>query len=259
MRGFGQVRFKKSVRSRRWWPALSVLVLLVVGVGAAFQPRTWPSSWSAAGWIYPPAASSQIIGRASVIDGDTIDIHGTRIRLYGIDAPESSQLCLKNGRAIRCGQRAAFVLADKIGAQPVACKAKDRDRYGRIVAVCRQGDVDLNGWMVEHGWAVAYKHYSSDYAPQEQQASSQRVGIWDTRFDYPWDWRRAHSSASSAGGRSGPTRCNIKGNITARGQRVYHLPGGEFYDRTVITPARGERWFCSEDEAQAAGWRRSLR
>jgi endonuclease YncB( thermonuclease family) len=83
------------VRSRRWWPALSVLLLLVVGV--ASQTGTWPSSWSAATWIYPPAAPSAIIGRASVIDGDTIDIHGTRIRLYGIDAPESSQLCLKDG------------------------------------------------------------------------------------------------------------------------------------------------------------------
>jgi len=53
--------------------------------------------------------------------------------------------------------------------------------------------------------------------------------------------------------------CIIKGNISDRGERIYHMPGGEFYDRTRISLAKGERWFCSEADARAAGWRRSKR
>src|SRR5688572_22906495 len=96
-----------------------------------------------------PASADDIVGRASVIDGDTLEIHGQRIRLYGIDAPESSQNCKReSGKLWRCGQRAALNLADYIGAGPIGCEPKSKDRYGRIVAVCHKGKQDLNGWMV---------------------------------------------------------------------------------------------------------------
>jgi endonuclease YncB( thermonuclease family) len=88
------------------------------------------------------------------IDGDTIEIRGERIRLYG-DTPESSQLCDLDGQPYRCGQQAALALADKIGEKAVRCLEKDVDRYGRTIAVCSVCVEDINRWMNFHGWAIA--------------------------------------------------------------------------------------------------------
>jgi endonuclease YncB( thermonuclease family) len=135
-------------------------------------------------------AGETIVGTASVIDGDTIEIHGQRIRLHGIDTPESSQLCERDGKPYRCGQVAALALSDRIGRRPVSCEQRDMDRYGRIVAVCSQSGEDLNGWLVRQGYGVAYRKYSLDYVPQEEAAHSERLGMWSGRFVMPWLWRR---------------------------------------------------------------------
>jgi len=137
------------------------------------------------------AAQDRFVGVVSVIDGDTIEIHGQRIRLFGIDAPESSQLCIRaSGERSRCGQQASFALADRIGRATVSCHPRDLDRYGRIVAVCFNGKEDLNRWMVANGWAVAYRHYSEHYVPEEDAARRGRTNIWSSDFDLPWDWRQ---------------------------------------------------------------------
>lgn len=102
--------------------------------------------------------SRAIVGQTSVVDGDTLEIHGTRIRLHGIDAPESRQLCDDAaGKAYRCGQRAALALSDKIGRRAVSCEPRDKDRYGRVVAICRAGSTDLNAWLVTEGLAITYR------------------------------------------------------------------------------------------------------
>ncbi len=203
-----------------------------------------------------PAAHADVAGRASVIDGDTIEVHGQRIRLHGIDAPESAQLCLTEDKRWRCGQQAALALDDKIAGRPVACAEKDRDRYGRIVAVCRAGGQDLNAWLVAEGWALAYRRYSTDYVDEEGTARAARKGVWRGPFVPPWDWRRGQRLEATA---SEPGDCRIKGNISSKGERIYHVPGGRYYERTRINTSKGERWFCSEADAQAAGWRRSRR
>ena len=132
-----------------------------------------------------------LTGTASVIDGDTIEIHGKRIRLHGIDAPESSQLCeTERGNSYRCGQKAAVVLANKIGQRTVSCQEKDRDRYRRIVAVCWIGAESLNAWMVLEGWAVAYRRYSGDFLLHEKEASEAKRGIWSGSFMQPETWRK---------------------------------------------------------------------
>lgn len=200
-------------------------------------------------------AEASLAGRASVIDGDTIEIHGQRIRLHGIDAPESGQLCQQNGRNYRCGQRAALALSDLISNQVVRCEEKDIDRYRRIVAECYAGDTNLNAWLVENGWALAYREYTSVYVSYEDSARSNSVGMWQGEFQAPWDYRRANR-APRADATSAPSfNCAIKGNITSKGVRIYHVPGSRWYDNTSININRGERWFCNEDEARQAGWR----
>lgn len=138
------------------------------------------------------AETRDFIGRVSVIDGDTIELHGQRIRLHGIDAPESAQLCQRpSGKAWRCGQQAALALADRIGRATVRCEPRDRDRYGRVIAVCFKGAEDLNRWLISAGWAVAYRRYSLDYVTEEDSARVRNVGVWSGTFVMPWDWRHS--------------------------------------------------------------------
>ncbi len=138
----------------------------------------------------PIVAQPEIVGAARVIDGDTIEIHGQRIRLHGIDAPESSQECLSSNRIPwRCGQRAALVLAQQIANSSVRCRPLDRDRYGRIIATCLKGSEDISKWMVVNGWAVAFRRFSLDYAEDEERARRARRGLWEGSFEMPWDWR----------------------------------------------------------------------
>jgi len=141
--------------------------------------------------LTPSLANAQdLVGRASVIDGDTIEIHGHRIRLHGIDAPESRQLCEKNGEEYRCGQQASLALADMVGLSVIRCEPNGVDRYKRIIGVCFKADQDLNRWMVRNGWAVAYRRYSKDYVTDEESASSAGIGIWAGQFETPENWRK---------------------------------------------------------------------
>ena len=123
------------------------------------------------------------------------------------------------------------------------------------------GPRSLNAWLVAEGWALAYRRYSSAYVSQELSARSERRGIWRGRFVAPWDWRAGvrlsgdapKSDGSAARSSSDRGRCLIKGNISRDGKRIYHVPGGQYYERTRISPSKGERWFCSEAEARTQG------
>ena len=206
------------------------------------------------------APASAQSGQTRVIDGDTIDVGKTRVRLYGIDAPESGQSCIAGGVRWACGHRATRALAGRLRSWQVVCEERDQDRYGRIVAVCRQDGRDINAWLVAEGWALAYRRYSRAYVDEEQRAREARKGMWRGAFVAPWDWRRGKRLRGSARTTRPPAkRCNIKGNISRNGKLIYHVPGGRYYPQTRIDTSRGERWFCSEREARAAGWRRARR
>lgn len=135
------------------------------------------------------APNGAVIGRPSVIDADTLEVRGQRIRLWGIDAPESAQLCQRDGQAWRCGQAAAVALAEWIGERTTSCEQKDIDRYRRIVGRCLVGGTDVSAWLVQNGWAMAFRRYSMDYVVDEDRARRLRAGIWDSEFMAPWEWR----------------------------------------------------------------------
>jgi len=134
----------------------------------------------------------QIAGRVRVIDGDTIVIGRTHIRLLGMDAPEADQTCTDaDDRTWRCGQAATRVLVARIAGQRLACATAGLDRYRRTLATCALPDgTDIDAWMVQQGWALAY--YSDVYRPQEAEARAAKRGIWAGTFIPPWVWRHRH-------------------------------------------------------------------
>ena len=222
-------------------------------------------------------SQERIAGRATIVDGDSFEIGSVGVRLFGVDAPEGRQPCTRsNGSSWRCGEAAATELRRLVGAREVACARRDIDDYGRVVAVCRVGNLDLGGAMVRAGLAVAYRRYSDDYVDEEREAQAAHRGLWAGEFTRPEDWRRREaavrrrdersaapepplraseerrSAATSASRRDG---CYIKGNINGDGEKIYHVPGSSSYRSTEIDSSRGERWFCTESEARRAGWR----
>jgi len=138
------------------------------------------------------SAREDVIGEARIIDGDTIEISGERIRLHGIDAPETRQTCDIAGVPWPCGESATLALVDETEGQSVTCKGNKRDRYGRIIAVCYTGERDLNAMMVREGWALAYRRYAKDYVEDEIQARDDGKGMWRADFVEPWKWRRGN-------------------------------------------------------------------
>jgi endonuclease YncB( thermonuclease family) len=140
--------------------------------------------------------ADDVTGQASVIDGDTIEIHGTRIRLWGIDAPESSQLCRgEDSLSYRCGAEAANALDVFVARRPVECRPIDMDQYGRTVAACGVGGVDLGQWLVSRGLALDWPHYShGKYAADQDQAEKAARGMWRGSFVEPWLYRRCVKS-----------------------------------------------------------------
>lgn len=130
-------------------------------------------------------------GRASVVDGDTLELRDERLRLWGIDAPEARQTCERGGAVYRCGQEAANALDRYLDGRPITCTERDRDRYGRVVVQCSVAGRDLGAWMVRQGYAIRYTAYAGTaYLPEETAARLARRGLWAGRFERPWEWRR---------------------------------------------------------------------
>lgn len=139
-----------------------------------------------------PAIAQEIGGTPYVIDADTLAFGDIRVRLEGIDAPESEQSCFKNDQAIACGQIATQFVRDTIGSSSVQCRASSQDRYGRYLATCFVNGENLNAHIVSNGMALVYRQYSSSYIAEEETAKANQTGIWATQFQAPWEWRRAN-------------------------------------------------------------------
>ncbi|MFW2588300.1 thermonuclease family protein [Sagittula sp. SSi028] len=205
-----------------------------------------------------PAWALEHQGTAHVIDGDTLDLGDTRIRLHGIDAPERRQTCGGTGTAEwACGAEATERLKELAEGRFARCEELDRDSYGRVVARCHVGGRDIGADMVRDGMAVAFVRYSQDYVDEERAARSAKRGMHALQFDSPQAFR---DKARVVTRTTDPTDCYIKGNISrSSGNRIYHMPGQRDYAATRINPAQGERCFSTEAEARAAGWRPARR
>jgi len=201
------------------------------------------------------AAYADIEGLARVIDGDTLDFSGQRVRLHGIDAPEQNQKCFIGASEWLCGQVSSRALKNLIEGAAVRCSKVGWDRYGRMIAKCYLKGSDIGQTLVAKGLALAYRKYSKEYVAAEIAAKAERIGIWKSNFTEPWHWRQGRRTIKTLS--LDKEYCKIKGNISRSGVRIYHMPNGAYYGRTQISESKGERWFCSEREAKEAGWRKS--
>jgi endonuclease YncB( thermonuclease family) len=224
------------------------------------------------------AQARDFTGPPRVIDGDTLAIGATKFRLEGIDAPESDQVCLNaTGARWACGIESRDQLVAHIAGREITCTANRTDAYRRMLGLCRLNDEDLNGWMVQQGWALAYVQYSTTYRTAEEDARTHYRGLWQGAFIAPLDWRHRNSKTVILGAFGVPLNaqsllvplsatasapspeCIIKGNVNRNGERIYHMPGQRFYARIRMDVGGGRRWFCTPEDAEAAGWRRALR
>ena len=197
-----------------------------------------------------PASGDAMAGFARVVDGDILQISGQRVRLFGLDAPEMTQTCrTEQNVSWACGAWISARLKARLRNHRVTCEGHEKDRYGRLIARCSVDGADIGGWLVGNGFAFAYRRYSRAYVPAETRARARELGLWSGTAQEPALYRHQRRRGSP----SPDPGCRIKGNVSSRG-KLFHLPGSRWYDRTRISLAKGERWFCSQQEARRAGW-----
>ena len=209
-------------------------------------------------------ASSQEQGASRgtrVIDGDTLEVEGVTIQLYGIDAPELGQVCESDDSRSPCGVEAALALRKlvTVSGQELHCSPwgggpPKRTADGALIEVCQIGDQDLAQDMLHSGYGVAPPGSFPDYVDAEKAAKDAHLGIWHSHFVLPWVWRA--EKADPGDPKAADRDCNVKGARSAAGDRVYYVPTDPEYQQITIDPARGGRLFCSDEEARLAGWTR---
>lgn len=225
------------------------------------------SGGAAALGVAVPQPGAAIVGPARVVDGDTVRIGSVRIRIQGIDAPETDDTCRRpDGSAWDCGVWSTKVARARFEGRQLVCHDLGERSYDRVVARCMDGAEDFAEVMLRKGAARACERFarrhahSQGYMAVETAAKDAGVGIFagsaPPRAGFCED-RRAGNAEARVQPAAGD--CAIKGNVNTAGERIYHMPGQAHYDRVVIRPELGQRWFCSPEQAEAAGWRRSLR
>jgi endonuclease YncB( thermonuclease family) len=222
--------------------------------------------------------AAEITGIPRIREADLIQIGNSRIRLDGVDAPSVDQLCLNTmGERWTCGAAARDELAKHADNKSWTCHAGRTDRRGRIIARCEVEGEDIQKWLVRGGWALVYPRQSHDYDADEAAAREAKAGMWQGAFIAPWDWRVRNKKtvilgaakppdnanaillASASGSVAPSPDCTIKGNVNHAGECIYHTPTSRWYAQIKMQIAKGTRWFCSVEEAEAAGCRETRR
>ncbi|MFO1110607.1 MAG: thermonuclease family protein [Bradyrhizobium sp.] len=229
--------------------------------------------------LWPAAVSAaDVAGVPKIREADQVQIGTTRIRLGGVDAPSTDQLCLNTkGERWSCGVAARDELIKRFGGKNWTCQTRAIDRRGRTVARCQAEGEDIQKWLVTNGWALALARVTKDYEADEKAARDAKAGMWQGAFIAPWDWRirnkktavlgavtppenaNATLLASASGAAAPSPDCTIKGNVNRAGECIYHQPTSRWYAKIEMKISKGTRWFCSVEEAEAAGCRETRR
>jgi endonuclease YncB( thermonuclease family) len=224
------------------------------------------------------AQAADVSGVPKIREADLVQIGNSRIRLSGIDAPSVDQLCLNTkGERWTCGVAARDELIRHVESKSWTCRLGQADRRGRALARCEVDGEDIQKWLVRAGWALAFTRFSHDYEADEKEAREAKAGMWQGAFIAPWDWRvrnkktpilgaakppeNAHAIllASASGAVAPSPDCTIKGNVNSSGECIYHQPTSRWYAQIKMQISKGTRWFCSVEEAEAAGCRETKR
>ena len=201
-----------------------------------------------------PASVSGTFKVTRVVDGDTIEIEGgEKVRYIGIDTPET----VDPRKPVQCfGIEASKKNKELVEGKTVRLEKDitDRDKYSRLLRYVWVDDLFVNLELVKQGFASSYSYppdikYQKEFLAAETEAREAGRGLWAACPINPSPTIKVQE---------GPDSCDIKGNISTSGEKIYHLPGCGSYAKTQIDEKRGERWFCSEKEAQEAGWRKAL-
>ncbi|HZA00686.1 MAG TPA: thermonuclease family protein [Hyphomicrobiaceae bacterium] len=239
--------------SRGRMMAIAVLFGLA-GAGAWLRWGRGPQ----VGRLASPAVSSGKVveGRLTALTGDTVRVGGTMVRLAGIEAPERDQECTRPGnRRWRCGEAATQALSRSVRGAGVRCEIGRRDSAGRALGTCYAHGKDIAAILVRDGHVFSSGGWFASYGSLERQARAHKAGLWLGEAERPSEYR---SKIWDAAKRAAPGGCPIKGQVSAAG-KIYVLPWSPDYQRIRPRTAKGERWFCSEEEAQTAGWKPARR
>lgn len=230
-------------------------------IDASFPSGFTQSKTVSPSTLTPPDETTPQITVTRVIDGDTIELSsGQRVRYIGIDTPES----VDPRTAVQCfGVEASSANRTLVQGKNIRLEkdVSETDRYGRLLRYIWVGDILVNDYLVRQGFARSSSYppdikYQEQFRQAEAEAQAGNRGMW---AGCAGPNASVTPSSETVTSKTPPDpSCPIKGNISSGG-KIYHLPGGSFYDRTVIDTSAGERWFCSESEAQSAGWRKSKR
>lgn len=268
-RRVGQAAARSSNRAVRVGALTAAAMVLLAGVAGA----SW-GVWQGTGYLAGLSgsvpglpsfgfASRVVEGRAHAVSGDTIRIGDQLIQLSGIEAPEPGQRCSRPGDGLwRCGDDARRAMARTLASGPARCRVSGSGEAGRVIATCTVKDKDIAEDLVRSGHVFAATGMFAAYASSEQDAQTAKRGIWRGDATRPADYRaklaERRQRAWDQAKQSAPGGCPIKGQVVS-GRKYYVLPGSDDYARIRIRERRGERWFCSEQEASAAGWKLSPR
>jgi endonuclease YncB( thermonuclease family) len=225
------------------------------------------------------ARAADITGVPRIQSGNLVTIGNAHLRLAEIAAPNLQQLCLDAaGTHWACGLKARDELARHAGKRSWTCHAVGRDRHNHTLATCTVDGEDIQQWMVKDGWALPIDRHGHAYDADQKAAQAAKAGIWRGAFIAPWDWRVRKKNAhilgpvkhlprnarrillASASGSVPPSpACRIKGNVNMSGHCIYHRPSSRWYAQIRMKISKGTRWFCSVEDAEAAGCRETRR
>jgi endonuclease YncB( thermonuclease family) len=239
-------------------PVLTGLSPLVATAGVAVVILAGAGLWAA--YRYTPGLaglveSKQVEGRATVVGGDLLKVGTTTVRLSGIEAPEREQRCGRDNNRWRCAEAAQSALLKVVSGRTIRCRLSGSDKAGNPLGYCSIDSVDINADLVRQGYVFAEGGMFSRYAVQERDARNAKVGMWIGDAQRPAELR---AKAWEEAKRRAPDGCPIKGQVTGQ-ERVYVMPGTAFYERARVQTARGDRWFCSEQDAASAGFKAAQR